>query len=78
MGEKLEFTVGLSQNMNSIVLGASTTHRCGVSLNLRDHFVGVIQDFAVYAARSEIDTVATPLPSLDPPVVDSVLEEVMT
>jgi hypothetical protein len=58
-------------------LGASTTYRSGESLNLRDHFVGVIQDFAVYAAQAEIDEVAAPSPTFDPPVVDSVLEDIM-
>jgi hypothetical protein len=77
VGEKPEFTVGLIHNMNSIVLGASTTYRSGESLNLRDHFVGVIQDFAVYAAQAEIDEVAAPSPTFDPPVVDSVLEDIM-
>jgi hypothetical protein len=77
VGEESEFTVGLTLNTNSIVLGASTTHRCGESLNLRDHFVGVIQDFAVYASESEIAEVVTPSPGFDPSVVDSVLEDVM-
>ena len=44
---KVEFTQGIAANTNSLVIGASATHRDGERMNLRDHFRGVIHELTI-------------------------------
>ena len=45
---ELDFTQGIAENPNSLVIGASTKHRDGDRLNLRDPMDGVITEFTIY------------------------------
>lgn len=53
---KVDFLQGIEANDNSIVVGAGTTTRDGNRLNLRDHFGGVIEAFAVYGQETALES----------------------
>lgn len=53
VGAETDFTVGIDDNTNSIVLGATTARRSGDHLNLSDYFDGVLQDFTISTPAAE-------------------------
>ncbi|MEM9587245.1 MAG: LamG-like jellyroll fold domain-containing protein, partial [Planctomycetota bacterium] len=53
-----DFTQGMTENDNSLVLGASTTHRDGNRMNLRDAFEGELASFDFYAEQLSDDDIA--------------------
>ncbi len=65
-----EFTQGIAENTNSLVLGASTKTRNGEKLNLRDYFSGEIHDFTVYDTQVSTEVLSS---EADVSVIDDAL-----
>ena len=55
---KVDFTQGIAENENSLVLGAGTQSRQGDKLKLREPLAGVIHEFAIYAQQFSLAEMA--------------------
>ncbi len=70
----VDFLQGISENDNSLVVGASTKHRNGEHLNLKDPLAGVIGHFAVYDTQFSLAEMAAlaglPGPHSAPQIID--------